>query len=92
MKNKNFKIIKRFGPSVLKVRIPISIVNKLNKYIDDVVKSKTKSSKLDYGENLVGDVSQEFRLEKKIMKVTGWENFIKSSVKPRSLILFEISS
>ena len=81
MKNKNFKIIKRFGPSVLKVRIPISIVNKLNKYIDDVVKSKTKSNKLDYGENLVGDVSQEFRLEKKIMKVTGWENFIKSSVK-----------
>ena len=81
MKNKNFKIIKRFGPSVLKVRIPISIVNKLNKYIDDVVKSKTKSNKLNYGENLVGDVSQEFRLEKKIMKVTGWENFIKSSVK-----------
>ena len=81
MKNKNFKIIKRFGPSVLKVRIPLSIVNKLNKYIDDVVKSKTKSNKLDYGENLVGDVSQEFRLEKKIMKVTGWENFIKSSVK-----------
>ena len=40
MKNKNFKIIKRFGPSVLKVRIPISIINKLNKYIDDVVKSK----------------------------------------------------
>ena len=34
MKNKNFKIIKRFGPSVLKVRIPMSIVNKLNKYID----------------------------------------------------------
>ena len=81
MKNKNFKIIKRFGPSVLKVRIPLSIVNKLNKYIDDVVKSKTKSNKLDYGENLVGDVSQEFRLEKKIMKITGWENFIKSSVK-----------
>ena len=77
MKNKNFKIIKRFGPSVLKVRIPMSIVNKLNKYIDEVVKSKTKSNKLDYGENLVGDVSQEFRLEKKIMKVTGWENFIK---------------
>ena len=64
MKNKNFKIIKRFGPSVLKVRIPISIVNKLNKYIDDVVKSKSKSNKLDYGESLVGDVSQEFRLEK----------------------------
>ncbi len=81
MKNKDFKIIKRFGPSVLKVKIPVSIVNKLNNHIDDVIKSKSKSNRLDYGGNLVGDVSQEFRLEKKIMKVTGWENFIKSSVK-----------
>ena len=81
MKNKDFKIIKRFGPSVLKVKIPVSIVNKLNNHIDDVIKSKSKSNRLNYGENLVGDVSQEFRLEKKIMKITGWENFIKSSLK-----------
>ena len=81
MQNKNFKIIKKFGPSVLKVKIPKSIIKKLNKHIDEVVKNKSKSNRLNYGENLVGDVTQEFKLEKKIMKNTGWEKFIKLSAK-----------
>lgn len=81
MQNKKFKIIKKFGPSVLKVKIPNSIIKKLNKHIDEVVKNKSKSNRLNYGENLVGDVTQEFKLEKKIMKNTGWEKFIKLSAK-----------
>ena len=81
MQNKKFKIIKKFGPSVLKVKIPKSIIKKLNKHIDEVVKNKSKSNRLNYGENLVGDVTQEFKLEKKIMKNTGWEKFIKLSAK-----------
>ena len=81
MQNKKFKIIKKFGPSVLKVKIPSSIIKKLNKHIDEVVKNKSKSNRLNYGENLVGDVTQEFKLEKKIMKNTGWEKFIKLSAK-----------
>ena len=81
MNNKNFKIIRRFGPSVLKVKIPSELVKKLNKHIDDIIKNKSKSKKLDYGEHLVGDVAQEFKLEKKIIKKTGWEKFIKNSTK-----------
>ena len=81
MQNKKFKIIKKFGPSVLKVKIPNSVIKKLNKHIDEVVKNKSKSNRLNYGENLVGDVTQEFKLEKKIMKNTGWEKFIKLSAK-----------
>ena len=81
MQNKKFKIIKKFGPSVLKVKIPKSIIKKLNKHIDEVVKNKSKSNRLNYGENLVGDVTQEFKLEKQIMKSTGWEKFIKLSAK-----------
>ncbi len=81
MQNKKFKIIKKFGPSVLKVKIPSSVIKKLNKHIDEVVKNKSKSNRLNYGENLVGDVTQEFKLEKKIMKNTGWEKFIKLSAK-----------
>ena len=81
MRNKKFKIIKKFGPSVLKVKIPSSVIKKLNKHIDEVVKNKSKSNRLNYGENLVGDVTQEFKLEKKIMKNTGWEKFIKLSAK-----------
>ena len=81
MQNKKFKIIKKFGPSVLKVKIPNSVIKKLNRHIDEVVKNKSKSNRLNYGENLVGDVTQEFKLEKKIMKNTGWEKFIKLSAK-----------
>ena len=77
MKIENFKIIKRFGPSVLKVKIPKLIIKNLNEHIDEIAENKSKSNKLNYGEKLVGDVTQEFKLEKKIMKKTGWEKFIK---------------
>ena len=80
MSNKNFKIIKRFGPSVLKVKMPKELIKKLNKHIDGIIKNKSKSIKLDYGNYLVGDVTQEFKLEKKIIKKTGWDKFIKDSV------------
>ena len=80
MSNKNFKIIKRFGPSVLKVKMPKELIKKLNKHIDGIIKNKSKSIKLDYGNYLVGDVTQEFKLEKKIIKNTGWDKFIKDPV------------
>ena len=73
------KIIKRFGPSVLKVKIPKQILNRLNNYIDNISKNTKKFSKLNYGENLVGDVTQEFKLEKKFMKSSGWEKFLKDT-------------
>ena len=73
------KIIKRFGPSVLKVKIPKKILNQLNNYIDNITKNKKKISKLNYGESLVGDVTQEFKLEKRFMKNSGWEKFLKDT-------------
>ena len=77
--NDNFKIIKRFGPSVLKVKIPKKVLNKINNYIENISKNKKKISKLNYGEKLVGDVTQEFKLEKKFMKNSGWEKFLKDA-------------
>ena len=55
---KNYEVIKRFGPSVLKVKIPNKILKHLNKYIDNISQNKKKLSKLNYCENLVGDVTQ----------------------------------
>ena len=77
--NDNFKIIKRFGPSILKVKIPKKVLNELNKDIENISKNKRKISKLNYGEKLVGDVTQEFKLEKKFMKSSGWEKFLKDA-------------
>ena len=77
--NANFKIIKRFGPSILKVKIPKKVLNELNNYIENISRNKKKISKLNYGEKLVGDVTQEFKLEKKFMKSSGWEKFLKDA-------------
>ena len=77
--NANFKIIKRFGPSILKVKIPKKVLNKINNYIENISKNKKKISKLNYGEKLVGDVTQEFKLEKKFMINSGWEKFLKDA-------------
>ena len=75
----NFKIVKPFGPSVVKVKIPEDIIDKLNSYIDEIIKNEQKTSELDHGKNLVGDVTQEFKLERKIMEESGWGNFLASS-------------
>ena len=72
----NFKTIKTLGPSVLKVEIPKVVVDKLNSYVDEIIINKKKSVTLNHGNQLVGDVSQEFRLEEEIMKVSGWANFL----------------
>ena len=73
IKYKNLRVL---GPAVLKVKIPDEIIEKLNEYIDNTVKNKSKAEKLNYGEKLVGDVSQEFLLELEFVKSSGWLDFL----------------
>ena len=70
-------ISKPFGPSVFKVKIPLKIINQINVHIDNIIANKKKQKDFDNGEKLVGDVSQEFRLDEDIMKKTEWANFLK---------------
>jgi len=80
MEKVNIELIKIFGPSVLKVNIPETIVNNLNNYIDEIIKNKERSKELDIGERLVGDVTQEFEIEQKIMQESGWGQFLSNCV------------
>ena len=80
MESSDFKIIKRFGPSVLKVKIPEDIINKLNNHFDKVILDKNESKRLNHGEDLVGDVTQELKLEKDIMEKSGWIKFLGSNI------------
>ena len=57
----DMKLVRPFGPSILHTKIPVNTVEMLNKYIDDIVADKKKSSALDHGHKLVGDVTQEFK-------------------------------
>ena len=63
----NFKTIKTLGPSILKVEIPKVVVDKLNSYVDELIVNKKKSITLNHGNHLVGDVTQEFKVEEEIM-------------------------
>ena len=74
------KLLKPFGPSILKVSIPKPIIDNLNNYIDKIILDKKKSKELDIGDRLVGDVTQEFELEQKIMQESGWGQFLSNCV------------
>ena len=76
MDDLNARIIRPFGPSILKTKIPEKILNELNNYIDKIIENKKKSEELDYGKKLIGDVTQEFKLEKNFVKECGWLQFL----------------
>ena len=72
----NAEIITPFGPSIFKVKIPNQIVDDLNQYVDNTVADETKANKLNHGDQLIGDVTQEFKLEEEFMKQVGWLGFL----------------
>ena len=74
----SIKIIKPFGPSIVKARLTLEIVEKLNSYIDQVINDNILSNSLDYGKNLVGNVKQEIELDTEIMKKIKWGEFLGS--------------
>ena len=80
MEKIKIQLIKIFGPSILKVSIPNPIIDNLNNYIDKIILDKKKSKELDIGDRLVGDVTQEFELEQKIMQESGWGQFLSNCV------------
>ena len=59
------KIIKPFGPTLAKVKIPKNIINKINLEIDKIINSKKLTKKNDYSKRVVGQVYQEIRLPDK---------------------------
>ena len=69
-------VVKQFGPSIAKTKIPSDIVDYLNNYIDKITEDKKKSAELDHGNKLAGDVTQEFKLERDIINKSGWAKFL----------------
>ena len=70
------KIYKPFGPQILETKIPEKIINGINKYIDHLILNEEKKKKQNYGKNLAGDVTQEFKLEPQFAKEVGWIDFL----------------
>ena len=75
----SLEILKPFGPSIIKVKIPSEILFEMNKYVDEMEKDKKKTAELDHGPNLIGNVYQEFRLDIEFMKKIKWAEFLATS-------------
>ncbi len=69
-------LLKPFGPSIFKAEMPPKLVESLNLYVDEILEDKKKSSELDHGQKLTGDVTQEFRLDIDFIKKSGWGEFL----------------
>ena len=62
-------IVRPFGPAIGTTNIPKTLIDKINNFIDEVIKEKDKSKKFDFGKSLAGQVSQEIFLPKEIIDV-----------------------
>ncbi len=74
------ELIRPFGPSIAKVKIPKQLVDDINNYVDNIITNEKKSKELSAGSKLAGDVTQEFKLEQEFSKKVGWLDFISKSV------------
>ena len=75
MSKESFTIIRPFGPSIAKLKLPNEMISELNKFVDQTIDDEKKSNELDHGENLAGNVKQEFKLTTEILKSSGFLNF-----------------
>ena len=78
--NNELKVIKPFGPSIARVKMPNDLIDNLNKYIENIILDKKKSEDLDNGNTLAGHVTQEFKLEENFLSSSGFLKFLASSV------------
>ena len=75
----SFEILKPFGPSIAKVAMPKEIVSNMNQYVDDLSNNEDKMVKLDHGQYLAGNVTNELRLDIEFMKKIKWAEFLATS-------------
>tara|TARA_Y100000992_G_scaffold244277_1_gene175378 strand:- start:58 stop:672 length:615 start_codon:yes stop_codon:yes gene_type:complete len=76
----NFKVLKPFGPSIIKIKMSNEMIEEINHYVDTVILDEQKFKKLDQGHKLIGKVRQEFLMEVDFMKKIKWAEFLASNV------------
>ena len=73
---RKIEVLKPFGPSVAKTIIPEDILNKLNEYVEEIIKDENKKKSQNHGDKLAGNVTQEFKIEKNFAEKIGWLDFL----------------
>ena len=62
------KVVSPFGPKIAKLKLSNNLIKNLNKEVDRILSKKNLIKKLDYSNNLVGQVKQEFQIPKSFIK------------------------
>ena len=76
MSDNKINILRPFGPSGAKLKMPQELIDNLNSYVDDTILDIEKINDLDHGDKLAGNVKQEFRLEKSFLESSGFLKFL----------------
>ena len=79
--NDKIEVLRPFGPTIAKVKMPQDLIDKLNEYTESVLSDQNKQDELNYGNKLAGNVKQEFIIEKDIMEKIGWGKFLAEGVR-----------
>ena len=66
--NLNIHIFRPFGPAIAQTTIPKILIDKINSFVDEVIKDEKKSRELDYGQRLAGQVTQEIALPNEFLQ------------------------
>ena len=74
------RVLKPFGPKIAVTKIPIKIINLINKEVDLIVNNRSRLKRSDYSKKLVGQVEQEIRLSNTFVNKYLFK-FIKMNVK-----------
>ena len=74
------KVLSPFGPKIAIIKIPRSLINKINKEVDKILLDEKKLKKSDYSNKLVGQVKQEIKLSTNFIK-KNLLKFISNNVK-----------
>ena len=79
--NDELEVLRPFGPTIAKVKMPQDLIDKLNEYTESVLSDQNKQDELNYGNKLAGNVKQEFIIEKDVMENIGWGKFLATNVR-----------
>ena len=89
------KVISPFGPKIGKLKIPRSILNKINIEVDKILMNNSKIKKSDYSKKVVGQVYQEIELSRrfvdKVIKsflTKNISNYLKKSINKNTKKIF----
>jgi len=83
------KVVRPFGPTIAMTNMSENLVKRLNDYVDKIIADEKKSQDLDYGKKLAGNVKQEFLLDKEFAVSSGWESFLKESLKLQKIMNYK---